>query len=52
LKLTPKSATKSYSCSSSSSDKSAIERFDPEQYRLGESASGLTAPFEDEDELG
>ena len=27
-----------------------VVRFDPEQYRVGESASGLAAPFEDDDE--
>ena len=27
-----------------------VVRFDPEQYRVGESASGLAAPFEDEDD--
>jgi hypothetical protein len=26
-----------------------VVRFDPEQYRVRESASGLAAPFEDED---
>ena len=25
-----------------------VERFDPDPYRVGESASGLTPPFEDE----
>ena len=27
-----------------------VVRFDPEQYRVGESASGLAAPFENEDD--
>ena len=27
-----------------------VVRFDPEQYRVRESASGLAAPFEDEDD--
>ena len=27
-----------------------VERFDPDQYRVRESASGLAAPFEDEDD--
>jgi hypothetical protein len=27
-----------------------VVRFDPEQYRVRESASGLAAPFEDDDE--
>jgi hypothetical protein len=27
-----------------------VVRFDPEQYRMRESASGLATPFEDEDE--
>ena len=27
-----------------------VVRFDPEQYRVGESASGLAASFEDEDD--
>ena len=27
-----------------------VVRFDPEQYRVRDSASGLAAPFEDEDE--
>jgi hypothetical protein len=27
-----------------------VERFDPDQYRVGESASALTVPYEHEDE--
>jgi hypothetical protein len=28
-----------------------VERFDPDQYRVGEGASGQTVPFEDEDDV-